>query len=53
MVGPQFVADEVTKAGHTFRREKLYNVMIRYVAPILLAIILIGEIAKYFGFITI
>ena len=52
-VGPQFVADEVTKAGHAFKREKLYNVMIRYVAPVMLAIILLGEIAKYFGFITI
>ena len=53
VVGPKFVADEVTKAGHPFKREKLYNVMIRYVAPVMLAVILLGEIAKYFGFITI
>ena len=53
VVGPKFVADEVTKTGHPFSREKLYNVMIRYVAPVLLAVILIGEIAKYFGLITI
>ncbi len=53
VVGPKFVADEITKAGHPFRREKLYNVMIRYVAPIMLAVILLGEIAKFFGLISI
>ena len=53
VVGPKFVADEVTKVGHTFKKEKLYNVMIRYIAPVLLAVILLGEIAKYFGLITI
>ena len=53
VVGPKFVADEVTKAGHPFTRERLYNVMIRYVAPVMLAIILLGEIAKYFGLISI
>ena len=53
VVGPKFVAEEVTKTGHTFKKEKLYNVMIRYIAPVLLAVILLGEIAKYFGLITI
>ena len=53
VVGPKFVADEITKHGHPFTREKLYNVMIRYIAPVLLAVILLGEIAKFFGFISI
>ena len=53
VVGPDYVADEVTKAGHAFSRAKLYHVMIRYVAPVMLAVILLGEIAKYFGFISI
>ena len=53
VVGPKFIAEEVTKAGHPFTREKLYNVMIRYIAPVMLAVILLGEIAKYFGLITI
>ena len=53
VVGPKFVADEITKVGYSFRREKLYNVMIRYVAPVILAVILLGEIAKFFGFISI
>jgi len=53
VVGPKFVAEEVTKTGHPFKREELYNVMIRYVAPVLLAVILLGEIAKFFGIISI
>ena len=53
VVGPKFVSDEITKMGHVFKREKLYNIMIRYVAPVLLAVILLGEIAKFFGFISI
>ncbi|MBQ5672335.1 MAG: sodium-dependent transporter [Oscillospiraceae bacterium] len=53
VVGPKFVTDEITKHGHPFTREKLYNVMIRYIAPVLLAVILLGEIAKFFGFISI
>ena len=53
VVGPKFVSDEITKVGYSFRREKLYNVMIRYIAPVILAVILLGEIAKYFGLISI
>ena len=53
VVGPKFVSDEITKVGYSFRREKLYNVMIRYIAPVILAVILLGEIAKFFGFISI
>ena len=53
VMGPKFVSDEITKVGYSFRREKLYNVMIRYIAPVILAVILLGEIAKFFGFISI
>ena len=53
VVGPKFVSDEIPKVGYSFRREKLYNVMIRYIAPVILAVILLGEIAKFFGFISI
>ncbi|MBQ3256577.1 MAG: sodium-dependent transporter [Oscillospiraceae bacterium] len=53
VVGPKFVAEEVTKTGHAFKRKELYNVMIRYVAPVLLVVILLGEIAKFFGIISI
>ena len=53
VVGTKVISEEVTKNGHVFKKEKLYNVMIRWVAPILLTIILLGEIAKFFGFISI
>lgn len=53
VVGTKVIAEEVTKAGHGFTRQRLYEVMIRWVAPILLAVILLGEIAKYFGLISI
>ncbi len=53
VVGTGVITEEVTKTGHPFRKETLYTVMIRWVAPILLAIILLGEIAKYFGIISI
>ena len=31
-----FVIDEVRRNGESFRREKLYRVMIRYVAPLMM-----------------
>ena len=38
---PQTVLDEVCIGGCRFRREKLYVVMIRYVAPVLLLVLLL------------
>ena len=29
--------EEMERSGHPFRREKLYGVMIRYVAPVMMA----------------
>jgi len=53
VVGTKAIADEVTKAGHAFKRHELYNVLIRWVAPVLLVVILLGEIAKFLGIIAI
>lgn len=52
VVGCKFVEEEVESSG-TFTRKKLYRVMIRYIAPIMLAAILAGELLKYFGVISI
>ncbi len=52
-VGTDVIAEEVTKAGHPFKRQKLYEIMVKWVAPVLLTVILLGEIAKYLGVITI
>lgn len=53
VVGTKFVEDEVEKSGHHFGRRKAYRIMVRWIAPVILAIILLGELAKYFGWISI
>jgi NSS family neurotransmitter:Na+ symporter len=52
VVGTKVVSDEVELTGR-FKRKKLFEVMIRWVAPILLIVILIGEILKVTGVYTI
>lgn len=43
VVGPKMVIDEVTRNGEHFGRKWLYIIMIRFVAPVLLVIILLGS----------
>lgn len=52
VVGPKLVIDEVESSG-TFRRKKLFVVMIRWIAPIMLLLILGTEILKFMGVITV
>lgn len=52
VVGVKVIHDEVLHSG-PFHRQKLYDVMIRWIAPILLAAILIGELLKNMGIISI
>ena len=49
VVGPKVITDEVTKNGERFGREKLFIVMIKYIAPVLLLVLLLKSI----GIITI
>jgi len=39
VVGPDTVVEEATKNGERFNRRKLYNVMIRFVSPVMLVIL--------------
>jgi len=39
IVGPAFVTDEMEANGSPLRRKKLYNAMVRYIAPIMMAIL--------------
>ncbi len=39
VIGPKWVTDEVEKNGETFSRKKLYGFMIRYVAPMIMALL--------------
>ena len=36
---PDYVIDEMERNGETFRRKKLYRVMIRYVAPVMMFVL--------------
>ncbi len=38
---PQSIIDEVTLGGYTFRRKTLYIVMVKYIAPIMLILLLL------------
>ncbi len=52
-VGTDVIADEVEKGGYTFKRKALHRVMIRWVTPVIVTFILVGELLKYFGIISI
>ena len=41
---PQWVIDEMTSSGHKFSRQTLYIIMIRYIAPVLLFILLLQSV---------
>ena len=39
VVGPRWIVAEVEKNGETFRRAKLYSVMIKYVVPLVMLVL--------------
>ena len=51
-MGVERVEQEVEMDGHPFRRKKVFNVMIRYIAPVFVLIILLSSIANAFGLIS-
>lgn len=44
---PEVITNEITKNGEKFARKGLYNVMIKYVAPILLLILFVKSIGLF------
>lgn len=48
-IGPDFVISEVTKNGEKFRRKVIFEIVIKYIAPILLFIILVSYTLAQFG----
>ena len=52
VVGTKVIADEVGLSAK-FTGEKLHRVMIKWVAPILLVVILVAQVLSAFGIITI
>ena len=54
VVGAKVIADEVKEGAGSFHREKLHRVMVRWVAPVMLAAILASELAtKVFHLFTL
>lgn len=49
VVGTKVIADEVKEGSNAFHREKLHRVMIRWVAPVLLLLILITSVMQGLG----
>ena len=52
VVGVDAIEQEVTLEGGTFRRKKVFCVMIRYICPIFAVIILLSSVANAFGLIA-
>lgn len=52
VIGPKVVAQEV-KSTSAFKREKLFVVMIRYIAPLCIIAILVSSILNALGIIVI
>ncbi len=52
-VKPKTVLDEVTRNGEKMHRQGLYRIMVRYVAPILLVVILVSYSLAQFGVISL
>ena len=46
---PKTIIDEVESSGNTFRFKNLFTVVIKYIAPILIIIILIASLLQAFG----
>ena len=39
VIKPRWIEEEMESSGHPFRRKRLYTVMIRYVAPVMMAVL--------------
>ena len=50
-IGISRIEQEVEMDGHPFRRKKVFNVVIKYIAPVFVLIILLSSIANAFGLI--
>lgn len=52
IMGPKIVSDEIEVSGK-FKRKKLFNVMIKYVAPICIVLILVSSVLDVLGIVKI
>ena len=47
VVKPKWIIEEVESGGHKFSRKKLYTIMIRYIAPILMVLLLMQSVGLF------
>lgn len=47
IIKPQWSIDEMESSGHTFTRKKIYRVMIRYVAPVIMAVLFLQSMGLF------
>ena len=52
VVGVKKIEEEIIHGESTFRRKKIFAVMIKYLCPIFVLIILISSVANAFGWIS-
>ena len=52
VIGVDRIEEEMTQEGGTFRRKKIFVMMIRYLCPVFAAIILISSVMNAFGLIS-
>lgn len=53
VIKPKSLTDEITRNGEKFGRKKLFNVMIKYIAPVCLIFILVSYTLAQFGIIKL
>ena len=51
VVKPKLIIDEVERSG-PFRLKKPWTVMVKYMAPVLVVVILVAYVAQTFGIVT-
>jgi NSS family neurotransmitter:Na+ symporter len=49
IIKPQTLVDEIEASGHPFKLKRAWSVMVRYVAPVLVVLILVAYVAAQFG----
>lgn len=47
VVKPQWVIDEIESSGHKFNQKKLYTVMIKYIAPVLMLLLFLQSVGFF------
>lgn len=47
VVKPKWVIDEIESSGHKFNKKKLYTVMIKYIAPIMMLLLILQSLGLF------